>query len=54
MSVDDTLMCSFKKIKPADKIKKFTTGPGPANIKKNTTNGNGPYNKKFMSNKMGR
>jgi serine/threonine-protein phosphatase PP1 catalytic subunit len=25
MSVDETLMCSFKKIKPADKLKKFTT-----------------------------
>ena len=26
MSVDETLMCSFKKIKPGDKVKKLTNG----------------------------
>ena len=41
MSVDETLMCSFKKVKPADKTKKF----GASAIKKNA---NG-YGKKYIT-----
>lgn len=41
MSVDETLMCSFKKIKPNDKKKLINSG---SNIKKN---GLGAYKKKF-------
>ena len=42
MSVDETLMCSFKKIKPADKMKKFAA---PATKKAP----NGTFGKKYMA-----
>ena len=45
MSVDETLMCSFKKIKPGDK-KKFGGG-----LKKTNTNS---YGKKYMQTKFSR
>lgn len=42
MSVDETLMCSFKKIKPGDKIKKFVSGGS-------TKKGSPGFGKKYMT-----
>ena len=43
MSVDETLMCSFKKVKPASDKKKL--GIGASNGKKTS----GTYGKKYMT-----
>lgn len=50
MSVDETLMCSFQILKPADKKPKFGFGSSTATAKTNTPQSKVKVCKKFLSN----